>query len=180
MNSTAIARNLIVKLIVFGFTLQSLDVRAQETLRLLPPVLSTISDEVGALSVPDGEALAEIVAEVWRVNGVRIIIVIVETTLPENIESYTHRLRAHWQERRPSTDGEEDVFVVIAAKDRTMRIAAGLRMAAIVKEVSSTKLMVDVGPLLRSGKYFSAIVLIVERLLQAIRSASSMKEKSLI
>lgn len=105
MNRIAIARNLMVTLMAFGFVLQSLDAHAQEALRPLPPVLSAISDEVGALSESEGEALAEIVADARRASGVRIIIVIVETTVPENIESYTHRLRAQWQARRPPSPG---------------------------------------------------------------------------
>jgi len=178
MISAVIIRNLVVTCVALGFVLQSLDARAQEALRPLPPILRAISDEVGALSTSEGEALAGIVADVGQTSGVRIIIAIVETTMPESIEIYTQRLQAYWGAHRPPSKGEEEVFIVVAAKDRTIRIASGVNMTAIVERVSNSKLMLDVGPLLRSGKYFPALALIVEGLSQAIRLDSYVEEKS--
>lgn len=180
MIGNAIARVLIFILIAFGALVHSVDARAQDALRPLPPMLRVISDEVEALSVSEGEALARIVADVRQESGVRIIIAIVETTAPESIESYTQRLRAHWGSQRPTLDGEEDLFIVIAATDRALRIAAGLNMTTIVERLSSNTVMRDIGPLLRSGKYFPALALIVNRLLLEIRSEPYAGKKSRI
>ena len=180
MISITAARILIVALIAIGLSLQSFDARAQEVLRPFPPMLRAISDEVGALSVSEGQALSRIVDDIQQENKVRIIVVIVETTFPESIESYSHRLLAHWRANRPPPDGVEDIIIVVAATDRTLRIAAGLKMASVVEQVSNNKLMLDVAPLFRSGKYFPAVVLIVERLSQAIRSKSKEGPKRLI
>lgn len=180
MICAAIIRNLAVTFIALGFALQSPNARTQEAVRPLPPMLRAISDEVGALSVSEGEALARIVGDIQQESGVRIIVVIVETTVPESIESYSHRLLAHWGANRPPPDGVEDVIIVVAVTDRTLRIAAGIKMASVVEQVSNNKLMLDVAPLFRSGKYFPAVVLIVERLSQAIRSKSEEGRKHLI
>jgi uncharacterized protein len=175
-----IVLGLIFTSIMIGLSLQSFDARAQEALRQLPPMLRAISDELGVLSESEGQALSKRVADIQQESRVRIIVVIAETTLPESIESYSHRLLAHWRANRPPPEGVEDVVIVFAITDRTLRIAAGMGMAAVVARVSNNKLMLDTGALLRSRKYFSAAALIVERLSQAIRSDSSAGQKRLI
>jgi uncharacterized protein len=160
-------RNLVITLIAFGLGLQFFDARAQATLRPLPPMLHAISDEVEALSEPEGRSLAKTVSDIQRETGVRIMVVIVGTTQPESMESYSHRLLIHWGTNRPPPLGVEDIIIVLAVEDRTLRIAAGIGMAPIVKEVSNNNLMSDVGLLFRNSKYFSAVEIILERLSQA-------------
>jgi uncharacterized protein len=173
MIGAAMARGILVTLTAIGLALLSLDSHAQEALRSLPPILRTISDEVGALSTSEGQALGGIIADVQQERAVRIIVVIAETTMPESIESYTHRLRAHWAALRPLPDGVEDILVVVAVTDGILRIAAGVNMAPIVARISIDKVVTEVRPLLRSGKYFAALVLIIERLSQAIPKIDS-------
>lgn len=121
--------------------------------------------------------MAGVVANLWEERRIRLVIAIVETTMPEHIETYTERLRTEWGTHRPLSDGEEEIFIVVAATDRTLRIAAGIRMTSIVERALQNRLMVDVGPLLRSKKYFQGIMLIVDSLSQATRSGSYVKSK---
>lgn len=83
MSSIASARNMVVAFIALGAMLLSFDMRSEAALRPLPSILRAISDEVGMLSVPEGQALAQMIADVQRENGVEIIVLIAETTVPE-------------------------------------------------------------------------------------------------
>jgi uncharacterized membrane protein YgcG len=149
-------------------------VSAQTGLRPLPPRLSSVSDEVGALSPDQGRALAEMITDIEQASGVRVIVLIAETTRPEDIESYTQRLSSLWMAQRPAMREGKFVFVVIAVSDRALRIAGGKPMGAIVDEVTKSQVMTDIIPMFRSKDYFQAAMLIVRELSNAIRRGSQL------
>ena len=173
MTAAALARNLIIASVAIGTIFLSFDTRSQAAPRRLPPVLRAISDEVGALSVPEGQALASILADVKQKSGVEIIVVVAETTGAESIEEYTQRLSAHWRAYGRSPDGERRVFVVVAVADCSLRIASEKQMASVVEQVTKSPLMTDLLPMFRHGEYFRALALIVEQLSRAIGSLPS-------
>lgn len=67
-----------------------------ERLRELPPLLRSVSDESGALSLAQGQALSRQLSDIERRIGVEIVVVILTTTRPESIEAYVQRLINHW------------------------------------------------------------------------------------
>lgn len=162
-------RPFITALFLVGLMLQSAGIHSQEPLRSLPPQLRDISDEVGALSASEGRALAGMVADVQRESGVRIIIVIAETTAPENIEDYTKRLSLHWQAQRPPHSGEERIFLVIDVKDGAIRLAAGEKMASLIDRVSRSEFMNELLPMFKRNEYFRALANLIERLSAVIK-----------
>ena len=72
-------------------------VSAQQ-LRPLPP-LRTLSDEVGVFSVEEGRALSRSAEETFDRTDVRVIVVITQTTKPEEIEDSAEGFRQ--ARRRP-------------------------------------------------------------------------------
>jgi uncharacterized protein len=173
MIGTAIIRNVVVVLCALGSMALSWDASAQSAVRPLPPYLRDISDEVGALSDKEGQALAGMIADLQRERGVRLIIVIAETTAPESIEDYTKRLSGDWLARRPPLYGEERVFAVVDTTDRAVRIATGEKMAPLIDQISKSQFMTDLLPLFSRHEYFQALRIIVERLSQAIMQRGS-------
>ena len=151
-------------LFALGLVLQTGELIAQEPLRALPPQLRDISDEVGALSESEGRTLARMVADVQRETGIRIIIVIAETTAPERIEDYTKRLSAHWLAQRPPFSGEKRVFVVMDVTDSALRLAAGEEMTALIDRLSASQFMDDLLPVFKRKEYYRALAILIERL----------------
>ena len=135
-----------------------------QALRELPPLLRAISDEVGVMSVPDGRALSRHIARVEDEQGIKIVVVIAETVEPENIDDYTRRLLGHWRAGSNALDSGRYVFVVLAVKDRELRITPGAQTISLVERLERSAALDGVPPLLRQKRYFEALDAIVEQL----------------
>lgn len=144
---------------------------AQE-LRPLPPALYTLSDEVGAVSVEEGIALSRSAEEISDRTGVRVIVVIVETTLPEQIEDYTERLAQRWKRDR-RLEPERSIFVVLVVGDRELQIMPGKDLLFVDLELKKPEMYAGLTALLRERRYFEALMKVNSRLLEML-----LKQKS--
>lgn len=139
-----------------------------EELRPLPPLLHTVSDEVGALSVKQGRALSRSAEDIFDRTGVRVIIVIAETTRPEEIEDYTERLGQRWKRERDLVP-ERSIFVVLAVKDREFQVMPGKGLESIDRELKKAEAYAGLAPLFRDGRYFDVLMTVNQRLLEMIQ-----------
>lgn len=146
--------------------LPALSVLAQE-LRPLPPLLRTLSDEVGALSVEEGRALSRSAEEIFDRTGVRVIIVIAETTRPEEMEDYTERLGQRWKRERHLVP-ERSIFVVLAVQDREFQVMPGKGLDFVDRELKRPEAYAGLVPLFRERRYFDALMSVNHRLLDML------------
>lgn len=140
---------------------------AAQQLRALPPLLRTVSDEVGALSVEEGRALSRSAEDIFERTGVRVIVVIAETTRPEEIEDYTERLAQRWKRERHLVP-ERSVFVVLAVRDREFQVMPGKGLESVDRELKKPEAYAGLAPLFREGRYFEALITVNQRLLGMI------------
>jgi uncharacterized protein len=138
-----------------------------QQLRPLPPLLRTLSDEVGALSVEQGRALSLSAEEIFERTGVRVIIVIAETTRPEEIEDYTERLGQRWKRERDIAP-ERSIFVVLSVKDREFQVMPGKGLESIDRQLKKPEAYAGLAPLFREGRYFDALMTVNHRLLNML------------
>ena len=138
-----------------------------EELRPLPPLLHTVSDEVGALSVEQGRALSRSAEDIFERTGVRVIIVIAETTRPEEIEDYTERLGQRWKRERDLVP-ERSIFVVLAIKDRELQVMPGKGLEFVDRELKKPESYAGLSPLFRERRYFDALITVNQRLLDLL------------
>lgn len=141
---------------------------AQSGLRSLPPMLSTVSDEVGVMTLAEGQTLAKTLADTEQRTGVPLIVVIVATTAPENLEHYLQRLINHWRHKSTRLDHGRFVFVAVTQRDRELRIVPSEKLAWLLQEVAKDALRTEVPALLKQDKYFAAMTAIANRLAQLI------------
>lgn len=141
-------------------------VSAQQ-LRPLPPLLRTLSDEVGVLSLEEGRALSRSAEEIFDRTGVRVIVVIAETTKPEEIEDYTERLGQRWKRERHLVP-ERSIFVVLAVRDREFQVMPGKGLESIDRELKKQEAYAGLAPLFREERYFEALMTVNARLLDLI------------
>jgi uncharacterized protein len=138
-----------------------------QALRPLPPLLHTLSDEVGALSVEEGRALSRSAEEIFDRTGVRVIIVIAETTKPEEIEDYTERLGQRWKRERHLVP-EHSVFVVLAVRDREFQVMPGKGLESVDRELKKPEAYAGLVQLFRERRYFDALMTFNHRLLDML------------
>lgn len=143
-------------------------VAAQTTLQPLPPLLRTLSDEVGVLSVDEGLKLSRSMEAVLDETGVRVVMVIAETTKPEAVKDYAERLAQRWKRER-GIDPERSIFVVVAVQDREMRVMPGKALESVDRELSRPGAYGDLAPLFRTGRYFEALMSLNAHLLELVR-----------
>ena len=144
----------------------ALCVSAQQ-LRPLPPLLRTLSDEVGVLSVDEGRALSRSAEKTFERTGVRVIVVIAETTKPEEIEDYTERLGQRWKRERHLVP-ERSIFVVLSVRDREFQVMPGKGLESVDRALKKREAYTGLAPLFREGRYFEALVTVNRRLLEMI------------
>lgn len=144
----------------------ALCVSAQQ-LRPLPPLLRTLSDEVGVLSVEEGQAISRSAEETFDRTGVRVIVVIAETTKPEEIEDYTERLGQRWKRERNLVP-ERSIFVVLAVRDREFQVMPGKGLESVDRELKKPEAYAGLAPLFLEERYFEALMTVNARLLDLI------------
>lgn len=128
-----------------------------EELRPLPPLLRALSDEVGVMSIEEGRRLARSLEGVLERTGVRVVVVIAETTRPEAIEDYGARLARRWRRER-QLDVEHTVFIVLAVRDREMQVMPGKALPDIEGDLERAGTLRELAPLFRAGRYFEALM----------------------
>lgn len=140
--------------------------------RPLPPVMRTLSDEVGVLSVEEGRKLAGELEGILKEDGIRVVLVIAETVRPEPIEDYARRLSQRWASTR-GVDPARAIFMIVAVSDREMVVMPGsdLELEARLARSDVTN---GLPPLFRQGRYYEALMSLTERLHGVIHERASL------
>ena len=141
---------------------------AQQELRPLPPLLRSVSDEVGALSAEQGEKLSVALYDILRKAGVRMVLVFAETTRPELLEDYAERLAQRWARDR-AIDPTRTIFVIVAINDREMRVMPG-RALGLSEALYQSGSTVDLDEHFRDGRFFDGLMLLTARIRKLIES----------
>lgn len=141
---------------------------APTPLRDLPPLLRAVSDEPGVLSLAEGRALSRRIAEIERDTGVKLVAVVVATVAPESVEAYVLRLINHWKRRSRALDNNRFVFIVVSKNDREVRVVPGPDLAWVLKSFSRGEMTENVPKLLRTDRYYEALLTIVNNLSRLI------------
>lgn len=144
----------------------------QSSLRSLPPVLSTVSDETGVLTIDQGQRMAAALTDIEQMTGVTIVVVILATTRPESIEAYVQRLINRWRRESKRLDNGRFVFVAVTKEDRELRIVPSEKLAWVLKEIAKGESTAEALALLKRNKYFEAMTTIADLLAQLIADRS--------
>lgn len=142
-------------------TLAGVAASAQPGLRELPPLMRTVSDEVGVLSVDEGLHLSRALEEILDEDGIRVVLVIAETIEPESMHEYAGRLARRWAADR-AVDPARAIFIVVAVNERKLGLVPGPLLepkpALIQPDVVR-----DLAPLLREQRYYEALMTLAQR-----------------
>ena len=132
-----------------------------QALRDLPPLMHTVSDEIGALSSDEGTRLSSALQQILDEDGIRVVLVIAETTQPESIKDYAERLSRRWATNR-GIDPTRAIFMIVAVNDRQMMVLPG-RSLGIESALSDPRVTLDLPPLFRERRYYAALMTLTER-----------------
>ncbi|URI09956.1 TPM domain-containing protein [Aquincola tertiaricarbonis] len=141
--------------------------RAQP-LQAVPALSSRVIDQTGTLSAEEAGALQAKLAEFEAQHGPQIVIVIVRSTLPEDITDYTQRLGDAWKiGRRDVGDG---LLLVVAKDDRKVRIAPAKALEGAVPDLAARQIIQQqITPAFRAGDYAGGLNAAVDALVARVR-----------
>ncbi len=125
---------------------------------LLPvPTLSArVIDQTGTLDQAQQSALAAKLESIEQQSGSQFVVLLVPSTLPEDIAAYSQRVADTWKlGRRDIGDG---VLVVVAKDDRRVRIEVAKALEGAIPDLAAKRVIdMQITPAFRAGDYASGL-----------------------
>jgi uncharacterized protein len=133
----------------------------------VPPLSGRVIDQTNTLTVAQAQAITTKLAAIESKRGSQLVVLIVPTTAPEDIESFTQRVGDAWKlGRRDVGDG---LLIVLAKNDRAVRIAPAKSLEGAVPDVAAGRIISQqMLPAFRTGDYAGGLNAAIDKLEQRI------------
>ena len=129
----------------------------------VPALAARVIDQTGTLDAAQKKALEAKLASLEKTKGSQVVVLMVPTTAPEDIASYTQRVGDSWKIGRK--DVGDGVLLVVAKDDRKMRIAAANTLEGASPDVLAARILDEtMKPLFRAGDFAGGINAAVDQL----------------
>lgn len=141
--------------------------RAQD-LTPVPPLEGRVIDRSNTLDGPQRQAMEQHLANVERELGTQIVVLMVNSTLPEDIAAYAQRVGDQWKiGRRDVGDG---LLIVVAKNDRRIRIEVAKALEGAVPDLAARQIIAEtISPAFKRNDYAGGLNAGVDRLAARIR-----------
>lgn len=124
---------------------------AQE-LQPVPALSAHVTDTVGLLPEGRRQALESQLVQLEKDKGAQLAVLIVSTTRPEPIESYSLRVAEAWRLGRKGVD--DGVLFIVARDDRRMRVEVGYGLEGAVPDAIAKRIVAEVvAPRFKAGDF---------------------------
>jgi uncharacterized protein len=118
----------------------------------IPPSTARLTDLTGTLSGATVARLEQRLAAFETHKGVRIAVLMVPTTQPEDMARYSVRLADAWQLGRKA--GGDGAILIVAKRDRQVRIEVGPGLARLLSDPVAARIVTDtITPHFRAGDF---------------------------
>jgi len=127
-----------------------------------------VIDQTATLDEAQRAALIAKLAAVEQQTGSQIVVLMVPSTLPEDIASYSQRVGDSWKiGRRDIGDG---LLIVVAKNDRRVRIEVAKALEGAVPDLAAKRIIdAQITPAFRAGDYAGGLSAAVDQLAARIR-----------
>jgi uncharacterized protein len=140
--------------------------QAQDLLPV-PTLTSRVIDQTGTLSAAQRQALEAKLAALEAQRGTQLVVLMVATTLPEDIAAYAQRAGEAWRiGRRDVGDG---LLIVVAKDDRRVRIEVAKALEGAVPDLAAKRIISEqIGPAFKAGDFAGGLNLAIDQLAKRI------------
>ena len=122
----------------------------------LPALESHITDYTSTLTDFEISSLENYLYEFENTKGSQVVVLVIPTTEPEEIEGYGIRLAEKWKIGRKNVD--DGVILLIAKDDRKLRIEVGYALEGAIPDIYAKRIIENViTPEFRQGKFYEGI-----------------------
>jgi uncharacterized protein len=143
---------------------------AQDVLPV-PELSARVIDQTGTLDATQRKGLEDKLAAFEQKKGTQIAVLLVPTTLPEDIASYANRVGNAWKiGRKEVGDG---VLVVVAKNDRKVRIEVAKTLEGAVPDLAARQIIDEaITPKFRAGDFAGGLHAAIDQLTARIAGES--------
>ncbi len=136
-------------------------------LKPVPALSARVTDLTSTLSDAERRAIEAKLASFESATGAQIAVLVVPTTQPEPIETYSIRVADAWKVGRKGRD--DGVLFLVAKDDRRMRLEVGYGLEGMITDAIARRIIAeDVAPRFRDGKYAAGIDAGVDRIVAIV------------
>lgn len=121
-----------------------------------------INDFSNTLDVASKQTLEDYCANLERVTGVQMAIVLVPTLDGEPVEDVANRLYREWGIGKKGKD--EGILILLAIKDRKSRAELGYGIEPIISDGTAGGILRQIRPILQQGNYGGALLAAAEQM----------------
>ena len=140
---------------------------AQQGLVAVPQLTARVTDLTGTLTADQSSALEAKLAAFEQSKGSQVVVLIVPTTQPEEIEQYSIRVVDQWKLGRGKVD--DGVLVLVALNDRKVRLEVGYGLEGVLPDATANRIIQqDIVPSFKRGDYYGGINTGVDRVMRVI------------
>jgi uncharacterized protein len=134
----------------------------------VPPLEGRVIDRTNTLDSLQRQAMEQHLANVERELGTQIVVLMVNSTAPEDIAAYAHRVADQWKiGRREVGDG---VLIVVARSDRRVRIEVAKALEGAVPDLAARQIITEtISPAFKRDDYAGGLNAAIDRLAARIK-----------
>lgn len=122
----------------------------------VPALKARVTDLTGTLGGEQTALLEAELARFERERGSQIAVLLVPTTRPESIESYSIRVAEAWKLGRKGTD--DGILILVAKNDRKLRIEVGRGLEGAVPDAVAKRIVAEaISPRFKEGDFFGGL-----------------------
>ena len=142
--------------------LASAAVQAQGVLPV-PVLTARVIDQTATLTPPQSAALEAKLAAIEQKTGAQVVVLMVPTTLPEDIASYAQRVGAQWKIGRK--DVGDGLLLTVAKNDRAVEIHVAKTLQGAVPDILASRIIREqITPAFQAGDFAGGLNRAVDQL----------------
>jgi uncharacterized protein len=133
----------------------------------VPPMRALVTDLTGTLTGEQQAALETRLREFGERKGSQVAVLVVRTTAPEPIETYSLRVVEQWKVGRRNVD--DGILLLVAKDDRAVRIEVGYGLEGALPDATAKRIVSElIVPRLAAGDFAGGIDAGVDRILRTV------------
>jgi uncharacterized protein len=139
-----------------------------QSVRPVPQLSSRVIDETGTLTAIQSEALASKLAALEKQTGAQLVVLIVETTTPEDIAVFAQRVGDTWKLGRK--DVGDGLLLLVAKQDRKIRIEVAKTLEGAIPDLLASRVISQtIAPRFKQGDFVGGVDAGIDQLSGLIR-----------
>lgn len=137
----------------------------------VPALTARVIDQTSTLSAAESSALESRLSAFEQETGAQVVVLMVMTTAPEDIASYSNRVANTWKIGRKNVG--DGLLLLVAKQDRKIRIEVAKSLEGAVPDLAAKRVIDEaITPHFKQGRFAAGLDAAISQISALIRSES--------